>query len=137
MGELALAYKDAGQLDRALSLFEKTLTQFKSTGGLDDPDTLVSMSNLAAGYLAAGKLDRALRLWEETLALQKSKLGAGHPSTFATMNNLGVAYGAAGDFERAPAIGGHVQAQEAYAWCRARGYSRHHGQPRSLLQAVR
>ena len=49
MNNLAGAYQDAGQLDRALPLFEETLAAQRAKLGPDHPDTLATMSNLAVG----------------------------------------------------------------------------------------
>jgi tetratricopeptide (TPR) repeat protein len=65
MNNLALGYRDAGQLDKALPLYEETLKLRKAKLGPDHPHTLTSMGNLALGYQAAGQLDKALPLLEE------------------------------------------------------------------------
>jgi tetratricopeptide (TPR) repeat protein len=101
MNNLALGYKDAGQLDKALPLFEETLKLMKAKLGADHPHTLRSMNNLAMGYQAAGQLAQALPLFEETLKLMKAKLGADHPSTLTSMGNLGAAYRATRQGEKA------------------------------------
>jgi lipopolysaccharide biosynthesis regulator YciM len=101
MNNLAIAYKAAGRLDRAIPLHEQTLELRKSKLGADHPDTLVSMNNLAVAYQDAGRLDRAIPLLEQTLELRKSKLGADHPDTLTSMNNLATAYQAAGRLDRA------------------------------------
>jgi tetratricopeptide (TPR) repeat protein len=64
MNNLAIAYRDANQLDLALPLFEETLKLRKGKLGADHPDTLISMSDLAGAYAAAGNLDLALPLSE-------------------------------------------------------------------------
>jgi eukaryotic-like serine/threonine-protein kinase len=89
---LASGYLDAGQLDRAVPLFEETLGLMKTKLGPDHPDTLQTMNGLAVCYRRVDKLDLALPLYQETLNLRKAKLGADHPSTLQTMNNLAVAY---------------------------------------------
>ena len=73
MGNLAVAYIEAGKLDLALPLFEETLKLQKAKLGPDHPDTLMSMSNLAVAYHRAGKLDLALPLVEETLEAPESQ----------------------------------------------------------------
>ena len=45
MHNLAAAYQAAGQLDKALPLFEQTLAKRKEKLGLDHPNTLGSMNN--------------------------------------------------------------------------------------------
>jgi tetratricopeptide (TPR) repeat protein len=101
MNNLALGYRDAGQLDRALPLYEEALRQMKARLGPDHPDTLKSMGNLAAGYWSAHRLDRSIPLFEATLELREKKLGRGHPDTLGTVANLGVNYKDAGRLEEA------------------------------------
>jgi hypothetical protein len=50
MNCLALGYKRAGRLDKALPLYRETLKLQKEKLGPDHPDTLTTMNNLASGY---------------------------------------------------------------------------------------
>jgi hypothetical protein len=50
MNNLAEGYRATGRLDRALPLFEETLTLMRAKRGPDHPDTLACMNNLAGGY---------------------------------------------------------------------------------------
>jgi tetratricopeptide (TPR) repeat protein len=51
--------KDAGRLDEAITLYERTLADFERVLGDTHPDTLASRNNLADAYLDAGRLDQA------------------------------------------------------------------------------
>ena len=93
---LAAAYLDAGQLDEAISLYERTLADRERVLGQTHPDTLGSRNNLAAAYLGAGRLDEAIPLMERTLADREQVLGQTHPDTLTSRNNLAAAYRAAG-----------------------------------------
>jgi hypothetical protein len=101
MNTLAMVYRDAGQLAKALPLWEQCLTIRKAKLGPDHPATLQSMNNLALGYHAAGQLAKALPLSEETVKLRQAKLGFDHPDTLQSMNNLAASYQAAGQFNKA------------------------------------
>jgi tetratricopeptide (TPR) repeat protein len=101
MDHLASAYQDAGQLDKALPLFEQALEKTRAKLGPDHPDTLRSMNNLAGACWQAGQRDRTLALYEETLARAKATLGPEHPYTLRTMTSLAGAYQAAGRFAKA------------------------------------
>jgi tetratricopeptide (TPR) repeat protein/tRNA A-37 threonylcarbamoyl transferase component Bud32 len=101
MGSLAEGYYAAGQLDKALPLYEETLKLLRAKLGPDHPDTLIGMNNLGQGYQAAGQLDKALPLFEETLKLMRAKLGPDHFETLTSMNNLGDCYRAAGRLDKA------------------------------------
>ena len=76
---LAGAYRAAGDLGRAIPLYEQTLADRLRVLGADHPDTLASRNNLAYAYQAAGDLGRAIPLYEQTLADCLRVLGAEPP----------------------------------------------------------
>jgi tetratricopeptide (TPR) repeat protein len=98
---LALAYKAAGRLDEAFSLFERTLADFEQVLGQDHPNTLASRSNLATTYQDTGRLDEAIPLFERTLADFEQVLGDTHPDTLIARNNLALAYQDTGRLDEA------------------------------------
>ncbi|WP_328769426.1 FxSxx-COOH system tetratricopeptide repeat protein [Streptomyces sp. NBC_00286] len=98
---LAGAYESAGDLTRAIPLYEQTLTDSIRVLGEDHPDTLTSRNNLAGAYESAGDLTRAIPLYEQTLTDSIRVLGEDHPNTLRSRNNLAYAYRSAGDLERA------------------------------------
>ncbi|MFF7238412.1 tetratricopeptide repeat protein, partial [Streptomyces collinus] len=77
---LAGAYRAAGDLGRAIPLYEATLAQCEQVLGDTHPDTLTSRNNLAGAYRAAGDLGRAIPLYEATLAQFEQVLGDTHPA---------------------------------------------------------
>ena len=89
---LALAYQDAGRLDEAIPLFERTLADSERVLGETHPSTLASRNNLAFAYRDADRVDEAIPLFERTLADHERVLGETHPSTLASCNNLAIAY---------------------------------------------
>jgi hypothetical protein len=101
MCNLANGYRVAGQLDRALPLFEESLARRKATLGPDHPSTITGIGYLSLGYLSARDFDRALPLLEEILTLRKAKLGLDHPHTLSSMSELADGYMAAGKLDRA------------------------------------
>jgi tetratricopeptide (TPR) repeat protein len=100
-GNLALAYHDAGRLEKAIGLDEQNLAARERDLGPDHPDTLTSRNNLAVAYWAAGRTEEAIRLHEQALAARERVLGPDHPDTLQSRNNLGLAYQAAGRTEEA------------------------------------
>jgi tetratricopeptide (TPR) repeat protein len=98
---LAGAYKEAGDLGRAIPLYETALAQSEQVLGDTHPQTLVSRHDLAWAYKEAGDLSRAIPLYETALAQSEQVLGGTHPNTLASRNNLAWAYRAAGDLGRA------------------------------------
>ena len=85
---LAGAYQAAGDLGRAIPLFEQALADRQRVLGEDHPDTLASRNNLAVAYQAAGDLGRAIPLHEQALADRQRVLGDDHPDTLTSRNNL-------------------------------------------------
>ncbi|MGK3110630.1 tetratricopeptide repeat protein [Streptomyces sp. WAC05858] len=98
---LAGAYESAGDLGRAIPLFEQTLTDTVRVLGEDHPYTLASRHNLACAYESAGDLGRAIPLFEQTLTDMMRVLGEDHPHTLTSRSNLAGAYESAGDLGRA------------------------------------
>jgi hypothetical protein len=81
MERLAAAYRGAGQLDKAMPLYEQALAKRREKVGPEHPDTLESMNCLAGAYLDSGQPDRALPLCEQALEKRRAKLGPDHPDT--------------------------------------------------------
>ncbi|WP_326824620.1 tetratricopeptide repeat protein [Streptosporangium sp. NBC_01756] len=91
----------AGDLGRAIPLFEQILADRTRVLGADHPDTLGSRNNLASVYESAGDLGRAIPLYKQNLADSIRVLGADHPNTLSSRNNLAYLYHVAGDLKRA------------------------------------
>jgi tetratricopeptide (TPR) repeat protein len=98
---LAAAYLAAGDLRRAIPLYETTLADRERVLGRDHRDTLGSRNNLAAAYRSAGDVRRAIPLHEANLADCARVLGPDHPDTLTSRNNLAGAYEVSGDLRRA------------------------------------
>ena len=98
---LANAYRDAGNLDQAITLHEQTLADRERILGPRHPHTLTSRNNLALAYQDAGNLDRAIALFEQNLTDQEQILGPHHPDTLASRGNLAGAYRDAGRVDEA------------------------------------
>lgn len=93
---LAFAYKQAGRLAEAISLFERTLADLKKLQGETHPDTLTARDNLAVAYQEAGGVAEAITLLERTLADRGQLLGENHPDSLHSRHNLASAYLQAG-----------------------------------------
>jgi tetratricopeptide (TPR) repeat protein len=98
---LALAYRSAGDLDRAIPLFVQNVHDRERVLGPNHPDTLSSRNSLALAYMLAEDLGRAIPLLEQNLADRERVLGPDHPYTLTSSNNLAYAYKSAGDLGRA------------------------------------
>jgi tetratricopeptide (TPR) repeat protein len=79
--DLAGAYRSAGDLERAIPLYEAVLADTERVLGPHHPNTLALRTNLAGAYLSAGDAERATRLYEATLADAERVLGPDHRLT--------------------------------------------------------
>ena len=98
---LAGAYRDAGRLDKAITLYEQILEDSIRVLGLDHPSTLTSRFDLAGAYRASGRLDEAIILYEQVFSGRSRVLGPDHRSTLTARDELAGAYREAGRFDEA------------------------------------
>ncbi|WP_371599318.1 tetratricopeptide repeat protein [Streptomyces sp. NBC_00564] len=98
---LARAYQEAGDLQRAVPLLESNLADSERILGTEHRNTLTNRNNLALAYQEAGDLQRAVPLLESNLADSERILGTEHRNTLTNRNNLATAYQGAGDLQRA------------------------------------
>ena len=85
--DLARGYLEAGWLDEAIPMFERTLADRERLLG-ETRQTLFSRNNLGQAYQAAGRLDEAIAMFERTLAEAERVLGRAHPLTLLVRTNL-------------------------------------------------
>ena len=85
---LAILFKNKGEYNRALPLYEECLARQKRVLGDDHPDTLTSLNGLASFFNYKHEYDRALPLHEECLTKRKRILGDDHPDTLASLSDL-------------------------------------------------
>ena len=98
---LAGAYRDAGRLDKALTLYEQILEDSIRVLGTDHPSTLTSRFDLAGAYRAAGRLSEAIPLYEQVFSGRSRVLGPDHRSTLTARDELAGAYWEAGRLDEA------------------------------------
>ncbi len=98
---LAASYEQAGRLDDAIAVHQRTLAERQQVLGNDHPDTLASCGYLARVYAAAGRHSDALPQYERVVADREWVLGARHPDTLAARSDLAAAYLAAGRQDQA------------------------------------
>ena len=91
-GNLAIAYRKSGNLQKAIDMFEDVLTDRTRLLGPDHPDTLTTRGNLAIAYRESGNLQKAIDMFEDVLADCTRLLGPDHPHTLTTRNNLALAH---------------------------------------------
>jgi tetratricopeptide (TPR) repeat protein len=112
LNNLALLFKDLGDLSGARPLFERALAIGEKTLGPEHPAVATRLNNLAGLLQDQGDLAGARPLFERALAIDEKTLGPEHPRTAIDFNNLALLLQAQGDlagarplFERALAIG--------------------------------
>lgn len=98
---LAGAYRMAGDFERAIAIYESTLSASEQILGPGHPDTVTSRGNLANAYQGAGDSMRAVELLEATVADHTRINGEDHVNTLTFRNNLATAYTSAGEPEKA------------------------------------
>jgi len=98
---LAGAYRAAGRLNKAITLYEQVFSGRSRVLGPDHRSTLTARDDLAGAYQDAGRLDEAIPLFEQNLEDSTHILGTNHPHTLASRNNLASAYRAAGRLDEA------------------------------------
>jgi eukaryotic-like serine/threonine-protein kinase len=96
LNNLAKAFAEAGQVDKAIPLYQQTLKLMQEKLEPDDPMTLTCMYNLAMAYKVARRFEEAIPLFDETLRLRKKVFSADSLIVGRTMTCAGVTYGQAG-----------------------------------------
>ena len=85
---LAYAYRAAGRLTEAITLFEQVLPDSIRVLGEDHPNTLNSRNNLACAYAAAGRITEAITQFEQVLTDCTRVLDEDYPLTKTVRENL-------------------------------------------------
>ena len=84
-------YQSAGDLGRAIPLYEQTLTDSERILGPDHPDTLGSRNNLAGAYWNDGRRPEALREFTKAATTAEQLFGPAHFVTRQLVENRDVA----------------------------------------------
>jgi hypothetical protein len=82
MNQLALVYEDAGELDKALPLFEQILKLRQDTLGLEHPHTLMSTNNLTCIRVAQSRLANSDKSYNGTVQMKNAPLRSGKDNSF-------------------------------------------------------
>jgi tetratricopeptide (TPR) repeat protein len=90
--KFALAYRECGQSQEALSLYEKVLKARKRIRGGEHLGTLTSVGNLASSYDDLGRMQEAVELFEKGLQASERVIGEETSRTLSSMNNIAGSY---------------------------------------------
>ena len=85
---LAGAYRAAGRLTEAITLYEQVLPDSIRVLGENHPNTLNSRNNLACAYTAAGRITEAITQFEQVLTDCTRVLDEDYPLTKTVRENL-------------------------------------------------
>ena len=85
---LAGAYRAAGRLTEAITLYEQVLPDSIRVLGENHPNTLNSRNNLACAYAAAGRITEAITQFEQVLTDCTRVLDEDYPLTKTVRENL-------------------------------------------------
>ena len=103
-GNLAIAYRESGNLQKAIDIFEDVLTDCTRLLGPNHPHTLATRNNLAAAHQQAGHLSTAIDMFEDVLPDMTRLLGPDHPDTLTTRSHVAAAHQEAGNVSTAIAM---------------------------------
>ena len=109
--EHVLAVINSGQSEPAIRLAEQALLLAEEDFGIDDTDTLISVTNLGYLYLEQRRYADAEPLFARALAANERVLGKEHPNTLIFVNGLGYIYLKRGRYVDAEPL--HVRALDA------------------------
>ena len=88
MHNLAYAYAELGQIEKALALDLQQLDMVTSLSGADSEDALITLSSVGHGYTQLGRLDDAHEVFSRVLNGHRKNLGELHPMTLSVQHNL-------------------------------------------------
>ena len=98
---LAGTYRDAGRLDKAITLYEQVFSGRSRVLGPDHRSTRTSRDELADAYWETGRLDEAITLKKQILSDAMRIMGPDSPDASAARNNLAATYRDAGRLNEA------------------------------------
>ncbi|AKS41224.1 serine/threonine-protein kinase [Wenzhouxiangella marina] len=101
MHNLAYAYAEQGDIERALALDYRQLELVEQLSGPGSEEALVTMSSVAHGLTMLERFEEAVEMFERILEGYRQHLGARHPNTLSVLHNLAYLTRAMGDSEAA------------------------------------
>jgi tetratricopeptide (TPR) repeat protein len=107
---LAMAYREDGQVQKAMKLLEHIVEVEEKVLAEEHPDRLASQHELAGAYRADGQVQKAVQLLEHVVAVKEKVLAEEHPSRLASQHALAGAYQADGQVQKVVQLLEHVVA---------------------------
>ena len=88
LNNLAGLYRQMGDYEKALPLYQKALDIREKVLGSQHPDVANTLNNLALLYSDMGDYEKALPLYQKALEIYEKVLGPNHPNTTIIRNNF-------------------------------------------------
>ena len=110
---LAIAYRENGQVQKAVELLEHVVEIQARVLQADHPSQLASQHTLAGAYHENGQVQKAVELLEHVVEIRARVLQADHPSQLASQHELAGAYHENGQVQKAVELLEHVVEIEA------------------------
>ncbi|AKB34756.1 hypothetical protein MSSAC_0166 [Methanosarcina siciliae C2J] len=98
---LAGLYRDMGNYDKALLLFQRDLEISEKLLDPQDPYLAITLNNFAGFYSQLGDYEKALPLFQRALEIREKMLNSQDPAIATTLNNLADFYRKIGYYEKA------------------------------------
>ncbi len=89
---LAAANRNAGNITRAISIYQEILEFHDKSAGSNHTEMLQTLNNLGVALKAAGRLDQSIEIYEKAQKIREAKLLMSGPDAINLMHNLSVAY---------------------------------------------
>lgn len=105
---LAEAYLNNGQIDKAVELLEREIQVLKKQSAENEALLLGAQHVLAMAYLSNSQVDESIKLLEHVIRIRKTTVREDHPSLLASQDNLAKAYREHGQTEKAIELFRHV-----------------------------
>ena len=98
---IGIVYNAKSNYDKALDVYNKALTIWKSKLGEEHTDVATFYNNIGSVYSNKGDYDKAVEYYNKALAIQKAKLGEEHTDVATSYNNIGSVYSKKGNYDKA------------------------------------
>jgi tetratricopeptide (TPR) repeat protein len=99
--QIAIIYRDMGELKNALEYQGKSLKLTEEILGEKHPDLGLNYNNISTIYQSMGDLENALKYQEKALTLAEEILGEKYPNLASSYNNIAVIYRDMGELKKA------------------------------------
>jgi len=101
LDNLGVALRDAGELEKSIRAFERSLSIREETIGREHADVAKNLNQLGWTYSLAAEFALARDCYERGLQIREDRFGADHAEVAASLNNLAILEKTVGDYTAA------------------------------------